>query len=53
MTNLWADTLSQVIAIRLRGGLGTSRTQIVTYCIGYSDPAEELHSQASVSAAGG
>ena len=45
VTNLWLDTLSQVIAIRLRGGLGEGRTQIVTYCIGYSDPAQELHAR--------
>ena len=45
VTNLWIDTLSQVTAIRLRGGLGGRRTQIVTYCIGYSDPAEELHTR--------
>ena len=45
VTNLWADTLAQVAAIRLRGGIGRHRTQLVTYCIGYSDPAEELHAR--------
>ena len=40
-SNRWFDITAQLVAIRLRGGLGRRRTRVAAYCIGYSDPADE------------
>lgn len=39
--NRWLDVAAQLVAIRLRSGLGRRRTRVSAYCIGYSDPAAE------------
>ena len=42
MVQRWPDLLAQIAAIRLRGVFSRRRGRVVAYCIGLTDPAEEL-----------
>jgi glycosyltransferase involved in cell wall biosynthesis len=42
MVQRWPDLLAQIAAIRLRGVLTRRRGSVVAYCIGLTDPVEEL-----------
>jgi glycosyltransferase involved in cell wall biosynthesis len=42
MTDRWLDLLAQILVLRLRGLLTRRRTPVVAYCIGLTDPAEEI-----------
>jgi glycosyltransferase involved in cell wall biosynthesis len=42
MLNRWADLALQLVALRLRGAVTRHRPRIGAYCIGYSDPVDEL-----------
>jgi glycosyltransferase involved in cell wall biosynthesis len=43
MPERWPDLAAQIAAARLRGLLSRRRELVVAYCIGRTDPAEELH----------
>jgi glycosyltransferase involved in cell wall biosynthesis len=42
MVDRWPDLVAQVVAARLRGLLSRRRELVVAYCIGLTDPAEDL-----------
>lgn len=42
MPERWPDLAAQIVAARLRGLLSRRRELVVAYCIGRTDPAEEL-----------
>ncbi len=42
MTGRWPDLMAQTIAVRVRSLLRRRRTRVVTYCIGYADPADDI-----------
>ena len=48
MSTRWLDLVAQVGAVRLRGGFGRNRTRIVSYAIGYTDPADDIAIRRSV-----
>jgi glycosyltransferase involved in cell wall biosynthesis len=38
----WPGRVAQIAAVRIRSLVSRRRTRVVTYCIGYADPAEEV-----------
>jgi glycosyltransferase involved in cell wall biosynthesis len=49
MTDRWLDLLAQIAVVRIRRLVTGHRTPVVAYCIGLTDPAEEIRRRLPVS----
>ena len=48
MSGRWPDLLAQILAIRVRSILRRNRTSVVAYCIGYTDPTDDIVARRSI-----